>query len=530
MEATTRETDTATEIAQVGDERYTDTGNAEALIAAYGHMIAYVRGWGWLAYDGRRWVKDAKHTVLQHAKATIQQMYWEAANAPDRRERDRLADHASRSLALSRLKAMVELAESDSRIRKDVEDFDKDAMLLNCQNGTLDLRTGELREHNPADLITHISGAEYLPDATAPEWEAFVLDIMGGDAEMVQYLQRAFGYTLTGLVSEKAFFFCYGPTGNNGKSTMLETFLPVMGTYGAATDWRTFLSTGGGGRSIATDLARLVGVRYAISSEPAKGATLRTDRLKQFTGGDTMTACNLYEPEFEFRPQLKYWLSANDEPDVPESSNAFWNRVRKLPFNQDFSDRMDKGLKDRMTGQERAGILAWAVRGCLDWQARGKLDEPTKVLFALQDYRDAQDPFLVFIKEQCEAVDGAWVSGKDLHHAYQNWCKDTFGEYDRHRDISATKFYEMARQHGYTVKRATGGQRVHGLYAKDGQGIDQGKPMTDADWAREEAEQAEWRAVDKRRKREQAKTDARLEAIRASGRAVTAADLLDPDI
>jgi len=458
------------EVLQAGERLYNDSTNAEALIEAHGHEIRFVKGWGWLAYDGTRWVVDAEHLVIEFAKATLQQMAVRAVRIADSRERGALLGHVNRSLDYNRLMGMLKSAQSDPRIWAEVDTFDRDPWLFNIKNGTLDLRTGDLMPHDAEDYITRIAGIAYDPDAQCPQWEQFLSDIMGGDAEMVGYLQRAFGYSLTGLVSEKVFFLCYGATGNNGKSTMLEAFLPVMGTYGAAANWRTFLSTGGGGRSIATDLAALVGVRYAISAEPPKGARLQMDRLKNITGGDTMIACNLYQPEFEFKPQLKYWFSANEEPEVPESGNATWNRIRKVPFTQDFSDRMDKGLKDRMIADELPGMLAWAVRGCQAWRERRKLDEPQVMLDALSDYRDAQDPLRMFIKERCAVEAEARTPGKDMHSEYGQWCRDTFGEWEGRKlaEVSPTKFYEALRQHSYTVKRIGGkGQTVFELRLRE---------------------------------------------------------------
>ena len=261
METLTHDTTPQPESILAGEHQYNDTYNANALIEQHGNQIRYVKGWGWLAWDGKRWERDADDRVIQFAKTTIQQMMFQAAKLTDRNAQWELMKHIRRSLDYPRLTAMVKLAQSDQRIRMRPEDFDKHPMRFNAQNGTIDLYTGELLPHDPNDFITQLDGCAYDPEERSELWEGLVLWASGGLEDLRDYLQRALGYSLTGKTGEKVFFFCYGAEGNNGKSTLLEAVKYFMGDYGLAVATETVLSKGGVGGSQTRDNRALEGKR-----------------------------------------------------------------------------------------------------------------------------------------------------------------------------------------------------------------------------------------------------------------------------
>lgn len=300
--------------------RYTDTANAERLLERHGDKLRFVPEWGWLVWDGKRWRRDASGQVMELAKETIRNLRDEAVSVVDSRRREELERHANGSEARAKLYAMVDLARTDPRVVRSVEDFDTDPFLFNVQNGTLDLRTGEPKDHDPNDHITKLSPATWDPKAHSEVFEAFLESITCGDRDLATYLQEALGYSLTGDTREKGFFFCYGPNGNNGKSTLLEAFLYLMGDYGTTIDPQALMA--GNSTDRRNVYAGLVGARFVLGNEPEDGQRLAMGEIKRLTGRDTIRGRYLYKDDFSFVPQLKLWLAANDRPDVRDASDA----------------------------------------------------------------------------------------------------------------------------------------------------------------------------------------------------------------
>lgn len=445
------------------DSHYNDTSNAEALIDAHGHEIAYVPGWGWLAFDGARWVRDAEHLVTEHAKQTIKTMFWRAAPLDDTYERQRLLRHANASLSHPRLQAMLNVAKTDPRIRSKVEDFDADSMLFNCANGTIDLRDGMLHAHDAGDHITMLSPVEYDPSATSELLEDFIHFVSDGRDDLASYLQQAMGYSLTGETGEKGFFFAFGATGNNGKSTLLEAVLHVMGDYGAAVSPQVILSKNGISGDSERDATQLVGKRYVITSEPESGQQFRMGHIKRLTGGDTMTARHLYEKPFQFRPRLKLWFAANQRPAVPENNDAAWNRIKFVPFDaRVVGVNVDPQLGAKLR-QAAPAILAWMVQGCLAWQTNDGLHEPACMREATKDYRADQDSFQAFLDECCEASPNALTPLKEILDRYGSWQRTDPDAPELGRKALSTSM----EAHGYRKKRASSGMAFVGVVLRE---------------------------------------------------------------
>jgi putative DNA primase/helicase len=290
---------------------------------------------------------------------------------------------------------------------------------LNCANGTLDLKTGELRRHDRADHISKVIPVEYDSGANCPLWVKFLTRVTGGDSGLVYFLRRVLGYTLTGKTGEKALFFIFGPT-DSGKTTFLETIRSLLGDYARATDFNTFLYKKYGGAAIRNDIARLQGARFVSASEAAGGQKFDEPVVKQLTGRDTVVARFLYKEFQEFVPEFKVFLGANHKPQMTEIDDAIWNRIVVIPFNTSIpKSEQDKGLRDRLKN-ELPGILAWAVTGCIEWQEEG-LQTPHDVLNALKAYRHEADVVEHFISDKCRRWRAAYSTFGELYDAWDSW-------------------------------------------------------------------------------------------------------------
>jgi putative DNA primase/helicase len=397
----------------------TDMGNARRMARLFGDRVRYCKQFDWLIYDGKRWVVDHSYQVQGFAKATVRHMYEEAARIPDEDSRKALAAFAMKCESASRIAAMIQLLPSEPQVSIGYDVFDQDRMSLNLANGTLDLRTGQLRPHSKDDFITKLAPVNYDSKATCERWERFVSEIMGGDSEMVGFLQRLLGYSLTGETKEQVWVFLWGK-GENGKGTLLEAISHVLGDYAANTPPETFLESSG--NAIRNDLARLRGARLITASEPPN-RKFDPAVLKTFTGQDPITARFLHREFFEFQPEGKLFFSANHRPAVRDTSHGFWRRVLLIPLTQLFTgEKKDARLRESLK-RESPGILNWLVQGCLEWQETG-LRPPAKVIDAVADYRSETDVLAEFLENHCFIERSESVSVKDMYASYLGYCDE----------------------------------------------------------------------------------------------------------
>jgi putative DNA primase/helicase len=402
----------------------TPFGNAERLVQRHGGHFRFVKTWGkWIAWDGKRWAVDHERLKIgAAAKETIRNLKREAADLEDDGQDDKakaVMDWARRCETREARASMVELAAAEPGIAIEHTLLDQDPWLLTVQNGTIDLRTGELRPHNPQDLITKLSPVTYDAEALAPIWGRTLTEIMGGDAEMVAYLQRVVGYCLTGSVQEHALFFFHGG-GANGKSLVVNTILAILGDYGCKAPMDLLLRTGA--QKHETGLASLYGARFAAVTETEEGRSWAEATVKELTGGDRIKARRMREDFWEYQPTHKLCVCSNPEPNVQGTDNGIWRRLRKVPFEQSFPEgRADKKLPEKLAA-ELSGILAWAVQGCLAWQ-RQSLSEPERVRAATAKYREEQDTFGQFVRERCHLEASVRITRAELRKAYEHWCE-----------------------------------------------------------------------------------------------------------
>ena len=399
--------------------RLTDVGNAERLVMQHGRDLRYCAQLrAWFAWDGKRFRPDDDGEIVRRAKAVALSLYHEAAAAPDRGERARIAKHATASEREAAIRAMIALAATDEEIQVRVEDLDADPYALNLLNGIVDLRTGRLSEHRREALCTKLVPIRLDPDASCPRWMRFLDEIFAGDGDRIGFVQRFAGYSLTGSTIEQCFALAIG-SGANGKTTLLETLRKLLGEYARQADFGTFLEQRGQGPR--NDVARLVGARLVTAIEANEGKVLDEAVIKALTGSEVVSARKLYHEAFEFQPTFKMWLAANHRPAIRGTDLGIWRRIRLIPFDVTFPEESrDEHLLETLEG-ELPGILGWALDGAILW-AREGLGIPTIIRDATAEYRAECDIVAAFVDEACE-VGGQFEEGANaLYAGYTAWC------------------------------------------------------------------------------------------------------------
>ena len=403
-----------------GNPPLTDLGNAQRFVALFKDDVRFCYQWRkWLVWDGVRWRLDENGEVERRAKFTVRQFYAEASRVVDDDLRKALVKWARTSESRSRLLAMIELAKSEPGIPLNPDELDSDPWLLNCTNGSIDLRTRKLLPNRREDLCTKLIPIAYDPEATCPLFKEFLSRILKGNRELSNFLQRAFGYALTGSTIEQVLFILWG-CGANGKSTLLEIIRELLGDYGRTADAALLMRHNHEG--VRNDVARLAGARFVSTSETEAGRHLAEVLVKQLTGGDKVAARFLYSEFFEFETQFKLFLTTNHKPVIRGTDNAIWRRIRLIPFEVTIpEDQQDKELPRKLRA-EMPGILAWAVRGCIRWQKYG-LGQPEKVAAATAAYRAEMDVLGAFLKDRCIVRKDAIVPTGQLYAEYRGWCE-----------------------------------------------------------------------------------------------------------
>jgi putative DNA primase/helicase len=407
---------------------YTDMGNADRFCHLFGDDFLYVHKWHcFMVWTGKRWERDERGLMGRLAEETVKAIYREAADTDDEAERKTIAKHARSSEAQHKIKAFMELLKN--RRTATPEDFDRDPMLLNCENGTLDLNTCTLRDHNRADRITKIAPVAYKPNAGAPTFDAFLRDILPSEA-VRGFMQRLAGYSLNGKTNEKALPILHG-TGDNGKSTLLNVLMEMCGEYGLQASNDLLM----GRSSHPTEVADLHGRRLVTNVETEEGRRLKESLVKQLTGGDRISARRMREDPWNFWPTHTLFMATNHKPEIRGTDNAIWNRIKLIPFDVSIpKDRQDRELPEKLA-KELPGILAWAVQGHTGWLRDG-LQEPEEVKAATDSYRSDMDVLARFIDEECETGSGLKVRSSLLYNRYKLWCEESGEQIMRSQDFS----------------------------------------------------------------------------------------------
>ena len=441
----------------------TDLGNAERLVFRHGKDLRYCHIWkGWLIWNGTLWKPDENGEIFRRISETIRYIYAEAAEAPDKETRKALGSWAKNSESRRAIAATEELARHMETIPVAVEQLDADDNLLNCQNGTVDLRTGLIAPPNRNHLITKLAPTNYDPEAGADTWDRFIFEIMLERLNLMDYVQRSVGYSLTADITEKIIFICHGG-GNNGKTTFLETLKAALGDYaGQVLIESLMVQKNTNGSSPSPDIADLRGLRFVTSSESEDGSRLAEGKVKYLTGMNRVKARRLHENGYDFRPTWKLWLDCNHLPNIRGADKAIWNRIRRIPFEMTLEpEQADQSLPARLKN-ELPGVLRWAVDGCLSWRAGG-LKAPAEVSAATDLYHSQMDVIGRFL-EDCtySGLPSNEIKARQLYREYCLWCA-AVGEFA----VSERVFGERLGDRGIPKRHGQSGTIYSGLKLKE---------------------------------------------------------------
>ncbi|EMF0159255.1 DNA primase [Enterococcus hirae] len=435
---------------------YDDTGNADRFCDIYGTLVRYSYiDKTWHYYDGKVWMVDNTGEVRKMVDTTVEIMAAEPIELSDDMDKEAkeaikkaFERHVKRSRGNAGKNAMMD--EVKHRLAVLPEEFDRDKTLFNCDNGYLSLTSGDLHDHEIGKMFTRLSKVEYTDTIDAPQWEEFIEQTFAHDQDLIRYVQKAVGYSLTGSTQEQCMFILYGG-GANGKSVFLDIISDIMGNYAMTMQAQTIMVKQN--QSAAnSDIARLKGARLVTSSEPNEGVRLDEGLVKQLTGGDKVTARQLYGKEFEFEPEFKLWLATNHRPIIRGTDDGIWRRLNLIPFTvQVPEEKKDKMLKYKLR-TELVGILKWAVEGCLMWQREG-LKPPQSVLQASNEYRAEMDQIGQFVSECCEIGPGRTIAGGEIYKIYKEWAVENgehvFNNTKFGRELS--KRYSKRKSHGIAI-------------------------------------------------------------------------------
>jgi putative DNA primase/helicase len=409
----------------------------------------------WYYFDGKRWVKDLGGVWMLEQSLKVSRAYAEygirhGSNDPQFQARMAMAKAYN---GLPGRKRLIELVRAEPGLAILSSQFDADPWLFTVANGTIDLRTRELRPHNAGDLVTKISPANCDPAAKCPRWDLFLAEVIP-DIEARAYFQRMVGYFLSGDVSAHKLFFCYG-TGANGKSVVLEVLLALLGDHGTLAPVSLLMAKPT--EQHPCDRMVLRGRRLAVFAETPAGQRWDESTVKALTGGDTITARGMRENFSTFTPSAKFAIAGNHRPRVNDLSEGFWRRFEEIPFEVTIpEDRRDHKLADTLRA-ELSGILNFALEGFTAWQHQG-LGKSAKVQAATGAYRAESDRLAPFLAERCTLAPGNRISRAALRTAYEAWCSQE-GEHP----ITPRDFTEQLRQRDVTEAKVNSARGWRGI-------------------------------------------------------------------
>jgi putative DNA primase/helicase len=421
---------------------FSDEALALRFAERHANDLRFVAAWNrWLVWDGMRWRFDDTLHAFERARVICR----EAAAECNTKAAKQLASHKT-------VAAVASLSRADRRIAATVEQCDSDPGLLNTPEGVIELRTGNARPHRAEDHMTKMTAVG--AGGKCPRFLAFLDRITGGEAELVSYLRRVLGYALTGDTREQALFFGYG-TGANGKGVLLSTVSGILGDYHRSAPIETFTATNG--ERHPTDLAGLRGARLVTATETEEGRRWAESRIKQLTGGDTISARFMRQDFFEYWPDFKLFITGNHKPSLRSVNEAIRRRLHLIPFAVTIPpDQRDGQLTERLKA-EWPGILQLLIEGCLEWQCDG-LQAPQAVRDATAAYLEAEDSLTAWIDDKCTRDPAAWEQSSCLFTSWTAWAEKA-GE----NPGTMRRFAQTIESRGFLPQRRTHGRGFLGL-------------------------------------------------------------------
>ena len=448
---------------------FSDVGNAERLMAIYGKNIRYnpVRK-SWLLWSSKHWEFDFVGKIEGLSRKVIRKLQAEGQLLPvdnsvnentqlkNEKLKEAIRKYVLRSESDGKIKAMINQAVTQSSLI--ITETDKDNFLLNIKNGTLNLKTGLLQKHDRKNFCTKVVDIEYDPKIQCPNWMEFINKIFLGDQELINYIQKSVGYSMTGDANLQCFYILHG-NGANGKGTFIKTIMRFMGDYADGLDAKSLMEKMGD-EGTREEIAGLIGKRFVNVNEMKGSKSFDEGLLKSLTSGadETVKVRNLYESSFNLKPTFKLWMSTNHMPKINNDDEGIWRRVRKIPFKYKFTDDdKDVNFFENKLMPEMSGIFNWAIEGCLKWQQEGE-DIPDVVKASVDEYRIDSDPIQRFMADEClvASSETVRVNVSELYKSYENWCKE-----NKEYTLSAIKFTRKMIE-----KEFEKGRNKYGLYWK----------------------------------------------------------------
>ncbi len=415
--------------AKFGSEAYA----AEVLATLLRERVLYVRKRGWMVWDGRRWADDvngkrARRMAYEALLAHYTQLASQSTTPQEEAELQKFHNRICSTVYLNHV-----LDKLSEILTADISEFDRYRYLITCLNCIVDLRNGNTYPHAPELRLTRLCPTNYNPKARSELWERFLRDVFLNNQQLIDYMQMALGYSITGETKEHKLFICWG-RGRNGKSTLFDVICDVVGFDFVQSVRSSALLLDKYSSDAATARAELLGIRMGILPETALGARLDEAQVKQLTAGDPVSARFLYQHSFTFRPTVKLWMFTNHKPNITDPSDGMWHRVVLIPFLAVFSRDPkvdpavrrdpDPDIRDKLLEPEhREAILAWLVEGAIRWYQHG-LQEPDIVRAAVEEYRKESDALLEWLEAETERSDQSWTPVPTLYERYRQWCEN----------------------------------------------------------------------------------------------------------
>ena len=416
----------------------TDTGNAHRLFDKFGNIIRYsYNRKKWFYWDGKVWRADDSGEIKKLADVIVEDIKNEGYREQDEEIQESLLKWANKTASSKGKEAMIKECQHLDGIPASPDDFDAFPDYLNCQNGIVNLRNGELMPHDASFMMSKLCFSEYDTTDKKPElWLKFLNDVTNGDKELQEYIQKCIGYSISGSNREQCAYFLYG-MGNNGKSTFLDTISDLLGGYSANAQPETIMMKKFGDGGANADIARLKSARFVTCEEPTEGVRLNEGLLKQLTGGSKITCRFLYGDEFEYTPEFKIWVATNHKPVIRGTDIGIWRRIKLIPFEVNIpKEKVDKNMKWKLR-KEFPQIMRWAVEGCIKWQ-KEQITEPQCVQDAVKEYKHEMDLLAGFV-DQCIIIDYDYeerTMASDLFRVYSRWAKE-----NKEYEMSSKKFF-----------------------------------------------------------------------------------------
>ncbi|MDX9703979.1 MAG: phage/plasmid primase, P4 family [Candidatus Auribacterota bacterium] len=425
---------------------FNDDWNARRFVDQHGSKLMNCDNLGgWHLWNGKVWELDETHRVMRLARDTVES-FNDLVDSFDEDTQKLFYKHIKTSGNEAKLRAMTSVARSYENMSVKSSQFDADEYLLNCHNGVLDLKSGQMRDHSEKLLISKLCGTKFDPSAECPLWLEFLDTIFHGNDDLIRFVQKAVGYVLTGDVSHQMFFILHG-AGANGKSTFVDTIYKMLGSYAMITPTSTL--TAKRGNEIPNDVARLKGARFIVASELSRSSLLDESLIKQLTSTEPLSARYLHKEFFEFRPTGKVFLSTNYKPTIRGTDDGIWRRIKLIPFDHKFEgDKKIENYAQKYLFPELPGILRWAVDGFAMLQAEG-FHEPEAIMAATNQYKESEDIIGSFLRENCVLQSHCRCLCSELYDLYKQMCDVRIRKKD---------FNDYLLKCGYTRERGSTGK------------------------------------------------------------------------